>query len=150
GSIVPIDAAYESVCDALHITKTSSSSPGKKRRRTKLKAEDLCELSKMEVRNTVYNIYKERKHLSKLFASFEITLQTALRSFGHAIGAQLKPLKLARSQDKKNLVKWRNPTTVTIISTHVLSSNGVCYDNVEFHVAQHDVQTTSNRPIIIS
>lgn len=35
------------------------SSPGKKRPRTKPKTEDLRESSKMEVRNTIYNMYKQ-------------------------------------------------------------------------------------------
>ncbi|KAI4467863.1 hypothetical protein MML48_2g00015386 [Holotrichia oblita] len=71
GSTLPVNAVYERVCDALHISRQTVyaikqrkmrnpilSSPGKKRPRAKPKTKDLREPSKMEVRNTVY-MYKE-------------------------------------------------------------------------------------------
>ncbi|KAI4467866.1 hypothetical protein MML48_2g00005411 [Holotrichia oblita] len=76
GPTLPVNAVYERVCDALHISRQTVyaikqrkmrnpilSSPGKKRPRAKPKTKDLREPSKMEVRNTVY-MYKERKHVT--------------------------------------------------------------------------------------
>ncbi|KAL1516351.1 hypothetical protein ABEB36_000270 [Hypothenemus hampei] len=85
-------------------------SPAKHKPRPKLKTKDLKESSKMDIRNTLYNMYKEKKHVTIKSLNAELSSKEIVSLSNTSLGIVLKDIgfKYKKDENRRALMERTN------------------------------------------